>query len=451
MRFPLRLRLTLVFSVGMAIVLVGLGTWVYLQFESGLLTAVDIGLRPRAQVLKDALAHQRVAELEPQGNLIDADEAFAQVLGPAGEIVAASQGVRNEPLVDAGMLLSLTGPTFISRLVPGLEDPARLLIVPLDAPDDRIVVVGSTLSDTNDALNDLLVVMATVGPLALAITSAAGWLLAGAALRPVEQMRQEAAAITASEPSRRLVVPMTGDELARLGATLNSMLDRLQEALERERRFVNDASHELRTPLATLRAEIDLALARPRSGPELEASLRSAKEDVDRLHRLAEDLLVLARSREGRIPVRRVATSVPDLVASSVRSVSALADAAAVRIEADAADETVEIDADRVRQALRNLLENAIRHTPADGVVEISAGRTGGVLRFVVTDPGPGFPPSVLAQVFDPFVRDGGAESRDGHTGLGLTIVRAVAGAHAGRAIAENLPSGARVTLELRV
>src|SRR5439155_1173537 len=134
---------------------------------------------------------------------------------------------------------------------------------------------------------------------------AAGWIVIGSALGPVERMRQEAAAISASEPERRLPVPSSGDELARLGTTLNAMLDRLQDALERERRFVDDASHELRTPLSILKMELDLALARARTPEELESALTNAAEETDRLVRLAQDLLVLARLEGGRVLVHR--------------------------------------------------------------------------------------------------------------------------------------------------
>src|SRR5262249_53998656 len=153
-----------------------------------------------------------------------------------------------------------------------------------------------------------------------------------------------------SEPARRLPVPRTGDELARLATTLNSMLDRLQESIEREHRFVDNASHELRTPLATLRAEIDLSLARPREASELEASLRSAQEDVNRLQRLTEDLLVLARSRGGRFPVRRVQTRLDVLVTRSLQFVGGQARDAGVTIEAEASDDEVELDPDRIGQ-----------------------------------------------------------------------------------------------------
>src|SRR5206468_3337720 len=155
------------------------------------------------------------------------------------------------------------------------------------------------------------------GPLALLLSSLAGWGLATAALRPVESMRREAEAVSAAEPGRRLTLPPARDEVARLGATLNGMLGRLEAALARERRFVSDASHELRTPLAALRTELELALRRERKPEELIDALRSAADETDRLSRLAEDLLVLARADGGRLPVRPERLSARELLADA--------------------------------------------------------------------------------------------------------------------------------------
>ena len=450
MRIPLRLRLTFVFSIGMGIVLIGLGTYGYLRVSADLLDSVDAGLRPRAQVLANAAdSNQGGNAVASNGKLIDPDEAFAQILDSSGQIVEASSAVEDSPLLSPSEVSSIAEPAFLTRQLDPNDDPVRLLAVAVDGSPSRVVVVGATLGDVIEATQRLLLVMGTIGPLALLITSVAAWLLAGAALRPVEQMRREAAAVSASEPNRRLPVPRTGDELARLATTLNSMLDRLQEALERERRFVDDASHELRTPLATLRGEIDLALARRRDAPELEASLRSAQEDVAHLQRLADDLLVMARMRGGRITVHRVGTSLATLTTRSVRAVDSQAAAGGVTIDVDASDETVEVDPERIEQALRNLLENAVRQTQPMGVVRVSARRLDGFARFVVEDSGPGFPPDLLARAFEPFTRGDTETAGPTGAGLGLSIVRAVAEAHGGSASAENSPDGARVTLDV--
>jgi len=453
MAVPLRLRLTIIFTAGMAVVLVVVGAFLYTRLAADLLESVDLGLRAKAQVLLDATdAGQLSSELLAEGSLVDADESFAQLLGHDGRIVASSPAVARAPIIAAASLGGFDTPSFSTLDMPAFDDPVRIMAVRTGEADTAgTLVVGATLGDRADALARVRELLALIGPSILFATAVAGWLLAGAALRPVDRMRREAAAVTASDPARRLPVPATGDELARLAVTLNSMLDRLQEAMEREHRFVDDASHELRTPLATLRAEIELALARDRPAAELSLSLRHALEDVERLQRLADDLLVLARSRGGRIPIRRVPVALPELLEGSVRSFGPLLRAAEVTIDVVAPNERVELDPERVGQALRNLLENAIRHTPPGGHVRLSAARLDGLVRFVVEDPGPGFPAGILVSAFEPFIRGEPGEATADGAGLGLTIVRAVADAHGGSAVAENPPGGgARVTLAVR-
>ena len=274
-RIGLRARLTLAFATGMAIVLAGVGAFVYLQLRHDLFAAVDMGLRSRAQVIVANARRPHSSLRSPRRPLIDADEAFAQVLAPDGGVIETTPAVAGAPLVAPALLPRVGTATFVDGRPRGL-DPARLLIVPAAlGRRPAFVVVGATLSNTDEALGRVVDIYALAFPAALLVCSIVGWVLAGAALEPVERMRHEAAAITASDPGGRLPVPATGDTLARLATTLNATFDRLQVALERERRFVDDASHELRTPLTVLKAEVDSALEAPRSRAELERALRA--------------------------------------------------------------------------------------------------------------------------------------------------------------------------------
>src|SRR6266511_988021 len=374
-------------------------------------------------------------------------------------MVASSQlGDSEAPLLSSDALRAIPGPRFFVRTVPRIDtDPSLLLAVPVNSSGHHLfLIAGATLGDRNDALHQLFVALAIGGPLALIAMSAAGWLMVGGALRPIERLRQEAQAVSASEPDRRLPVPDTGDELARLGTTLNAMLDRLQQALEREHRFVDDASHELKTPLSVLKMELDLALSRGRAPEELETALRNASEETDRLVRLAEDLLVLARFERNRVPIDRKEVSISDLIRQAVPLYHERARRAGARIELDVEPGTVPVDPTRVRQALENLLDNALRHAGPGDVISLRSERTAGEVRIQVEDTGPGFSQDVLETAFEPFVTSdadvgvGGNGSGPG-VGLGLTIVRAIAEAHGGTATAENLATGgARVTLLLR-
>jgi signal transduction histidine kinase len=451
---PLRVRLTLSFAVGLSAVLAGLGVFVYSSVGRDLMAAVDLGLRGRVQALTGQIEARGSGPIVSAGPLIDADEAFAQVVDANGRLIQANAALSSSPLLPPTAFASIEEPTFFVRTIPD-ADPIRVLVVPMTRSGEKVfLVAGATLGDRRDALHRVVVAFALGGPVVLVLMSGACWLIVGAALRPVERMRQEADAVSATEPQRRLPVPGTGDELARLGTTLNSMLDRLQQALERERRFVDDASHELRTPLSVLKMELDLALARGRSPEELEAAIRNASEETDRLVRLAEDLLVLARTEKDRMPLERRDVSMPELVEEIVRAHAKRGQRAGVRIDVEVEPVKLPLDPIRVRQAVENLLDNALRLTGRGGVIVLRTKRIGDAVQISVDDSGPGFPPDLLDRAFEPFTSAAtGVENNGSRTGagLGLAIVRAVAEAHGGTAAAENLPGGgARVTFLLR-
>jgi signal transduction histidine kinase len=262
-------------------------------------------------------------------------------------------------------------------------------------------------------------------------------------------MRAQAVEISRLGSGRRLPVPEGGDELAQLGASLNEMLDRLERSAERERGFVASASHELRTPLALLRTELELALREGRSAEELRDAVASAASESDRLVQLAEDLLVLARADEGRLPVRPERIEVRELLATTARRFQARAAEAGRELRVNGAS-GLRVDADRLRaeQALANLVDNALRH--GDGEVELAAEPAPGeAVRLHVLDHGPGFDPALDGRAFDRFTRGDLARSRGG-TGLGLAIVDAIAQSHGGQAgAARREGGGADVWIEL--
>ena len=281
------------------------------------------------------------------------------------------------------------------------------------------------------------------GLAALLLAVAGGYALAVGALRPVEAMRRRAAAITARTPERRLPVPPAKDDLSRLARTLNDMLARLAAALEHERRFVDDASHELRTPLALLRTEVEIALRQPRSQAELEQALRSVAEETERLSQLAEDLLLIARSDNGELPIRREHVSAEELMSTVAKrfALRALERDSSVSVEA-APGAMLDADALRIEQALGNLVENALMH--GAGAVVLAARVEGDEVELSVSDEGAGFPPDFAEQAFDRFSRADEARSYGG-SGLGLAIVDLITRAHGGRAEVRNRDGGGAV------
>jgi signal transduction histidine kinase len=275
-------------------------------------------------------------------------------------------------------------------------------------------------------------------PLALLLASLAGYGLAAAALRPVEAMRRRAAAVSATEPGR-LPVPSGRDEISRLAMTLNEMLGRLEAAFEHERRFVANASHELRTPLAMLRTELELALRRPRSHDELEAALRSAAQETNRLSQLAEDLLLIARVDQGGLPIRAERVAAEELLATVAERFTRTARERGQEVEVRSARAFVDADPLRVEQALANLVENALSH--GGGPIDLFAVERDDVVELHVADAGPGFADGFLDRAFDRFSRADDARSAGG-SGLGLSIVALIAQAHGGSAGASNRPAG---------
>lgn len=449
---PIRVRLTVAFAAAMALVLAASGLFLYLRVNAALDRTIDQGLAGRAD---DVAALVRATDPglgQAQGRrLLERDESFAQVLAPNGAVLDSTPGLHERQLLTGQELARATRATVIVDRppFPDADDPLRLLATPVEAPGGRtvVVVVGASTEERAETLESLLGQLLLGGPLTLLAISLLGYLLAAAALRPVESMRREAEAVSASEPGRRLPLPPGDDEISRLGTTLNTMLDRLETALAQERRFVSDASHELRTPLASLRTELELALRRPRPAGELRSALASAAEETERLSRVADDLLVLARSDGGRLPVNPEPIPAAQLLAEVTERFGAEAAQAGRAIDLQAEDRlAVVVDRLRASQALGNLVDNALRH--GRGRIRLVARRADGQAELHVQDEGPGFPEGFVDHAFDRFSRADPARQGPG-AGLGLAIVGVIANAHGGSAHAANRDGGADVWLEL--
>ena len=436
---PIRIRLTLPFAFAMACVLVAMGVFVYVRLGETLLSGVDQNLR--AQVTESE-KHLHDGSQELLDRDASAGPSIGQLLGPTGTVLLSEPATKQPLLVKADRLRVLAGRhLWLSSAIPARNDRWRLFAVPVKVPSGpAVLVVARSLAARDESLRRLERGFLLAGPLALLLAIGAGYGLAAAALRPVEAMRRRAEEITTSTEGRRLPVPGSHDEISRLAETLNDMLGRLEAAAEHERRFLADASHELRTPLALLRTELELALRRPRSHEELVAALRSASEETERMTRLAEDILLIARSDQDGIPIRRervsakrvfdrIAERFEPRAASSGRTITV----------APGSELELDLDPVRIEQAIGNLVENALSH--GAGAITLSArpGQAGTELH--VSDQGPGFPPGFASRAFDRFSRAADGRSPGG-TGLGLAIVDLIATAHGGSAALANLPGG---------
>jgi heavy metal sensor kinase len=428
----------------MALVLAASGWFLYARLSSHLSTQREQELQVRAQDL-GALVRDPGASLAADGGgqLVEHGESYAQLVD-AGRVVDATPPLSGRPVLSAVQLRAAArGPLYTDLpSVPGLNEQSRVLAMPVRRGGRQMVlVVGSTTQNEAETLagfrNELLI----AGPIALLLASLAGYLLAGIALRPVEAMRRRAAEISAETPGERLPVPVTNDELERLGTTLNEMLERLEDALQRERDFVADAGHELRTPLALLRTELELALRHAESPDELRAAVQRSAAEVDRLAQLADDLLLIARSERGQLPLKVETLDAGELLSTVARRFRWRADEERRALSPEAAPDGLRVHADRVRieQALGNLVDNALRH--GKGSVTLRAAAVDGCVELHVQDQGPGFPHAYLDHAFERFaLPDPGRESAG--AGLGLSIVRMIAEAHGGTARAANAAGG---------
>jgi two-component system, OmpR family, sensor kinase len=440
-RMPIRVRLTLAFALTMGVVLAGMALLIYVRVGGALLSSVDQTLR--SQSTEAQARHDGEPLVDPD---VTGGTTLAEIVSPTGRVLRAAP-TRLEPLIDARDAARAAAGATVLRSVTlrAPEGDWRILAAPA-RNGGAAVVVARSLESREATLKRLLRELLLAGSLALLLAAVAGYALAAAALRPVEAMRRRAAAVT-SASSARLPVPAARDEIARLATTLNEMLARLQSAFEHERRFVADASHELRTPLALLRTELDLALRRPRTATELEQTIRSAIEETERLSRLANDLLLMARADQGALPLRTETLAADDVFDAVAARFAARASSLGRSVSTVPSRLGVHADRERLDQALSGIVDNALRH--GDGDVVLSAHERDGSVELHVTDEGRGFPSGFRERAFERFSRADEARGRGG-SGLGLSIVALIAAAHGGRAsVGDRDGGGADVWLVL--
>jgi signal transduction histidine kinase len=446
----LRGRLTLVFALVTAVLCLLVGVLVDFQYRNALRQALDDGLTTRFSNLERDLATSGDQSVEPT---LPDEEAFAQIVDADGVVVNAAPRalLTRRVLTKSELVDARTHRITIERASAPGDQQSRLLAGPVGQPGlGLVVVVGTSLEEVTKAQHRLELALVVGLPLLAAIVSVAGWFLAGAALKPVRNLVEEAdeiSAVAARGQRRRLSVPETGEELAELARHLNELLARIEAALEHERAFLDDASHDLRTPISIVRSELELARMQTEEGSELARALDSSLEEVGRLDRLAVNLLVLARFRSAGPPPPELV----DLGALSRRAAETVArsrdgDAVPVRVNGSA---EVSGDEEAIARAVLNLVDNAARH--ADERVDVEVSSDGDRAVVAVRDDGPGFPPELLGQAVGRFVRgtNSGRGTENG-AGLGLAIVDAIATAHGGALEIENTAEGG-ATVQLRL
>jgi signal transduction histidine kinase len=433
-RWPLRMRVALAFLGATAAALFGLGVFVHVRVSA----AFEERLKETIAFEADRLAAMPAEDQEAAVRSLGGDP-FAQSLSAQGDVRISSALVA-APLLGSESVALESGyrdqqvrvfdddAASVGEVV--VEREASLLLV--RRTGEGYLVVGTSREDTDDALAQVRAQLLVGVPLALALAGGLGYVVAGAGLRPIERLRSRAALISDRSAGERLPVPYAEDELRRLAVTLNAMLDRLDEGVERERRFLAEASHELRTPLTLMITEIELALERPRPPEELTSALQSVHDEARRLIVLAEDLLERMGADERGLPIEVKAVDLVALATSVVDRFRPVTGARAISVVAPA-HLVILGDADRLDRALSNLVDNALRHGAGNVEVEIRATGDGSIL--TVIDAGEGFPQDTSPQ------GSGG--------GIGLTIVEEIVRAHGGTVDIQRVGGRTRVRVEL--
>ncbi len=442
-RRSLRARLTAAAAVVIAAALTLAGTLLMLRLEAALVGAAEEAAWDRADVVAE-----RIAEVGKGGTrplVIDtAGEEIVHVLSVDGSVVANS--------VDAGPLVpfrstSATAFTQEDVALPGEEDePFRVVTRPVGAPggQELFVQVAVPLDDAEESVQELAAALTVGVPAIVVVLALLTWTLTGRALRPVDSLRTQAANIPGTVLDRRLEVPESADELARLAQTFNALLSRVEDAVQRQRRFIADAAHEIRSPVASLRTQLEVA-QRLGDVHALRELLPGQVEDVRRLSVLVDDLLRLARL-DADAPLRSQPVDLDDVILDAVRHVRG---GSRVVIGTSAVSAARVLgDPDALERVVVNLLDNALRY--AHHQVDVGMTADSHTARLTVTDDGPGIPPDRREEVFERFTRLDDARTREsGGTGLGLAIVREVVSRHGGRVCVADAHPGARLVVEL--
>jgi signal transduction histidine kinase len=433
-----RVRTTALATIVVGVALAAGAVGLVLALRATLTSEVERSVRQQARAAAEVLESGGTPGLLED----DDDDVIAQVTDGDGRVVAASPAVEGLP--------ALADPApgrYATFEMPGEDERFLGVDAAADTPEGaRTVLVAGTLEAVDESSTVVAGLLVVGLPALLLVVAATTWRVVGRALAPVESIRSTVDAVSAADLGRRVPVPSTTDEIARLAATMNRMLARLEQAQARQRRFVADAGHELRSPVATIRQHAEVARRYPDravAGDLAETVLAEAL----RLQRLVDDLLVLARADEHALELRRRPLDLDDLVLDEARRLRATTevDVDATAVSAGAVDG----DAGALRRVVRNAADNAARH--AAGRVALSLAEHDGTVTLAVEDDGPGIPPADRARVLERFVRLDDARARDaGGSGLGLAIVAELVAAHGGSvAIGEAGLGGARVEVTL--
>jgi heavy metal sensor kinase len=452
---PLRIRIT-GWYVGLLAVIIGaVGAFLVLRLRADLMGSIDRSIRPAAgQIAGDYRAEGVPEFADSAGTVLKGARSVAQLLAADGTVVTSfGDPVAGVPMIrGADVAAALAGRTVSVTRSLGREAQDFRLTARGVRRDGvvQVVVAGESLAPVERSVDRVVVLLLLACPAALLAIAIGGWSLARRSLRPVEEMTSTAEAIGVDRLEDRVAEPPTRDELGHLARTLNTMLDRIQQGVEEQRRLVADASHELRTPLAAMRAEIDVSLTADDLPGAARDVLASAREEVDRMTRTVDDLLTLATVDDGALELRPERVDLAELTRRVADGLAPLASRRHVTVQWDGEPSAVLVDAARFAHAVRNVIENAIEFSPAGGIVRLTTAAHAGRGRLLVEDQGPGIPVELRTRIFDRFFRVDPSRTRaTGGTGLGLAITTEIVEAHGGQVSVVDAAAGSVFAIDV--
>jgi len=459
---PLRVRLTLWYGTALALVLIIFSVALYAMTARNLRDTVDESLEDTAMTAVRSLEERGFLPLINEEELLSQFpeltriDKFFQIFSPSGTITIRSPNIKQHevPLSRTALDAAFAGHSIFESAKYPKEPPLRLISVPIMYQGNLlyIVQVGTSMESVGETLHRFLILLVVAIPIALAVSLAGGWFLAGRALRPVDKITLAAQRIAAGDLSQRLSMPAAHDEIGRLAATFNNMIGRLDTSFRQIRQFTSDASHELRTPLTVMKGETDLVLRRPRPLEDYQSVLESNLEEIDRMTRIVDELLFLSRADMGEVKVESLPVAMESLVEDIHRQAKLLAQDRNIEVLLGTVmPVVVQGDDLRLRELLLNLVENAMKYSHPGGKVEIALLNDGREARLSVTDHGIGIAPADHKKIFQRFFRTDVAR---GHTkkgtGLGLAICAWIAELHKGRVeVKSDLGQGSAFTVVL--
>jgi signal transduction histidine kinase len=462
----IRRRLTTWYTVALGVTVIAFGTLLYLERRQSSIRELDRRLELEAELADRWLSESynvlgRIVATQGLGRALDpgvsayleAVRDYLVVVDTSGQVLALSESARQLRAADIERLAAPLDPLSLSKRSGTIQLGSPVGAVRFFAthvenagPEIGGVLVATSVRQVAFGPAELLKSMLLVSPIVLLGSALVGYWLAGTSLRPVQGIMDEVEAISDGRSlHRRLAVPASGDEMARLALTVNGMLARLERSFDSLHRFTADASHELKTPLQVLRVGVERALVHPGVPQEILESLDETLAQINQMTEMVESLLTLARADEGAVPLAMEQSDLRDILSDVAETAGMLGETTGVRVTSQMPETAVQmaVDQHRIREMLLNLVTNAIKYTPSGGTVGVGLAEEDGSVVMTVQDTGVGIAPGDLPHIFDRFWRADPARSRTGErpgTGLGLAITKWIAEAHGGSITVQSRP-----------